>query len=275
MDRDFVAEELRVAGRTERDQHGAQQWTFKKCPLADGIARIPDYVARLDEVGYRGLFTLHSEYWHRRKLEAAQRGGVPAADEGGFGVCEEVSVKSATLELAPFETAHVGGLQMRYLKRKRESQADQSSFVGGKPHLPEEQSIPTCELCGNSQSFMFQVAFPLNEIWGGRSIAVFFCVHCADEDFFSPEMLPDHLHECLIPDGFLTSYQRNFAFLVFPTAEAMIVRNYEEQVAFRAIEFVENRADAEFGKIGGSPEWELENEAPASYGAVAMEFLYN
>jgi hypothetical protein len=182
-------------------------------------------------------------------------------------------VKSATLELAPFETAHVGGLQMRYLKRKREAQADQSSFVGGKPHLPEEQSIPTCELCGNSQSFMFQVAFPLDEIWGGRSIAVFFCVHCADEDFLVPEMLPDHLHECLIPDGFLTSYQRNFAFLVFPTAEAMIVRNYEEQVAFRAIEFVENRADAEFGKIGGSPEWELENEAPASYGAVAMEFL--
>jgi sugar phosphate isomerase/epimerase len=45
-----------------RDKHGAQQWSFKKCPLADGIARIPDYVARLDEVGYRGLFTLHSEY---------------------------------------------------------------------------------------------------------------------------------------------------------------------------------------------------------------------
>jgi sugar phosphate isomerase/epimerase len=45
-----------------RDPHGAQQWSFKKCPLSDGIARIPDYVARLDEVGYRGLFTLHSEY---------------------------------------------------------------------------------------------------------------------------------------------------------------------------------------------------------------------
>lgn len=46
----------------ERDSHGAQQWSFKKCPLADGVARIPDYVARLDELGYRGLFTLHSEY---------------------------------------------------------------------------------------------------------------------------------------------------------------------------------------------------------------------
>jgi len=46
----------------ERDSHGAQQWSFKKCPLADGIARIPDYVARLAEIGYRGLFTLHSEY---------------------------------------------------------------------------------------------------------------------------------------------------------------------------------------------------------------------
>jgi sugar phosphate isomerase/epimerase len=48
-----------------RDEYGAQQWAFKKCPLADGIARIPDYVARLREVGYRGLFTLHSEYCDR------------------------------------------------------------------------------------------------------------------------------------------------------------------------------------------------------------------
>ncbi len=47
---------------TDRDKFGAQQWAFKKCPLADGIARIPDYVARLREVGYSGLFTLHSEY---------------------------------------------------------------------------------------------------------------------------------------------------------------------------------------------------------------------
>jgi sugar phosphate isomerase/epimerase len=49
----------------ERDKHGAQQWAFKKCPLADGIARIPDYIARLRELGYQGLFTLHSEYSDR------------------------------------------------------------------------------------------------------------------------------------------------------------------------------------------------------------------
>jgi sugar phosphate isomerase/epimerase len=50
---------------TERDQYGAQQWAFKKCPLADGIARVPDYLARLRELGYQGLFTLHSEYSDR------------------------------------------------------------------------------------------------------------------------------------------------------------------------------------------------------------------
>jgi sugar phosphate isomerase/epimerase len=50
---------------TERDKYGAQQWAFKKCPLADGIARIPDYMARLREIGYQGLFTLHSEYGDR------------------------------------------------------------------------------------------------------------------------------------------------------------------------------------------------------------------
>jgi len=47
---------------TQRDAQGQQRWKFEKCPLADGIAPIPDYLARLNELGYHGLYTLHSEY---------------------------------------------------------------------------------------------------------------------------------------------------------------------------------------------------------------------
>ncbi|REK15728.1 MAG: hypothetical protein DWQ37_07875 [Planctomycetota bacterium] len=50
---------------TKRDAHGQQQWRFQKCPLADGIAKLPQYLAALDTLGYRDLFTLHSEYCDR------------------------------------------------------------------------------------------------------------------------------------------------------------------------------------------------------------------
>lgn len=50
---------------TGRDAHGQQQWATRKCPLADGVAKIPEYVATLRGLGYRGLYTLHSEYADR------------------------------------------------------------------------------------------------------------------------------------------------------------------------------------------------------------------
>ena len=44
------------------DEFGQQRWAPKKCPLADGIAPIPDYLQRVREGGYHGIYTLHSEY---------------------------------------------------------------------------------------------------------------------------------------------------------------------------------------------------------------------
>jgi sugar phosphate isomerase/epimerase len=45
-----------------RDDRGQVRWQVKKCPIADGVAPIPDYLQALRELGYRGLYTLHSEY---------------------------------------------------------------------------------------------------------------------------------------------------------------------------------------------------------------------
>jgi sugar phosphate isomerase/epimerase len=47
---------------TDRDANGQQGWSTRKCPLADGVAKIPAYLATLRGLGYRGLYTLHSEY---------------------------------------------------------------------------------------------------------------------------------------------------------------------------------------------------------------------
>jgi sugar phosphate isomerase/epimerase len=45
-----------------RDERGQITWRPIKCPIADGIAPIPDYLQTLRDIGFRGPYTLHSEY---------------------------------------------------------------------------------------------------------------------------------------------------------------------------------------------------------------------
>ncbi len=59
---------------TGRDKNGQQRYEPRKCPLADGVAPIPQYLEALNKLGYRGLFTLHSEYadgnsWKRLNVD--------------------------------------------------------------------------------------------------------------------------------------------------------------------------------------------------------------
>jgi len=48
--------------RGERDGIGQQRWRTDYCPLADGIAPIPEFVETVQKAGYRGFYTLHTEY---------------------------------------------------------------------------------------------------------------------------------------------------------------------------------------------------------------------
>ena len=48
--------------RVERDDIGQQRWRTNYCRLEDGIAPIPDFVRTIHESGYRGFYTLHTEY---------------------------------------------------------------------------------------------------------------------------------------------------------------------------------------------------------------------
>jgi len=45
-----------------RDKHGQERWDIRKCPVADGVAPIPDFISTLQSVGYHGLYSMHSEY---------------------------------------------------------------------------------------------------------------------------------------------------------------------------------------------------------------------
>ena len=46
----------------ERDDTGQQRWRIEYCRLEDGIAPIPEFVGTIHKAGYRGFYTLHTEY---------------------------------------------------------------------------------------------------------------------------------------------------------------------------------------------------------------------
>jgi hypothetical protein len=143
-----------------------------------------------------------------------------------------------------------------------------TSFIGGKPLLPQGVSVPECKLCGAKQSFFFQVAFPDAHAWSGLTMSVFSCTSCADEDHLIPRMLNVPLHDADIPESFLTEYQDNFRFLVFESKLGKIKHDYAEKVKFKPLHLrLVDDPRAGGNKVGGMPNWILEDEAPRSYAA--------
>jgi hypothetical protein len=160
------------------------------------------------------------------------------------------------------------------LSRRCEPQDGQRSYIGGKPSLPPRVKVPVCGLCGQDQTFMFQVAFPSGAEWNGRTLSCFSCTRCADRRFLIPVMLEDQRRGFNIPAQFLKSYGINFTFLVFPTDKAVIAHDYTEQVSFSALQMKRGSKPGDFGKIGGVPDWILEDESPATYNSkIPMLFL--
>lgn len=114
---------------------------------------------------------------------------------------------------------------------------------------------------------------PEGAVWEGSTISVYQCTRCADENHLIPKMLHSGLAGADIPAGFLND-QPNFSFVVFPTDQGEIVSSYDKTIRFAEIQFVEGNAVGSFGKLGGQPDWMLDDECPSTYGgSVPMAFL--
>ncbi|CAG9611928.1 hypothetical protein BACCIP111899_01100 [Bacillus rhizoplanae] len=170
-------------------------------------------------------------------------------------------------------------MESSYLLKMDQSNQQQNesdlSFIGGHPCIPSSIEIPVCRLCGAEQTFFFQVAFPENHIWHDFSMAVFACTSCAHEEYLIPEMLHDTLLGVDVPKGFLESYQRNFKIIIFETNEGSLRNDYKEKVQFRRWNLtLTSETDRSENKIGGQPNWLLDDETPTTYNStVAMYFL--
>lgn len=152
---------------------------------------------------------------------------------------------------------------------------NQLSFIGGRPRLPININIPSCSLCTQQQSFMLQVAFPNKHEWSGFSLAIFTCTSCVNEERLTPEMLQVPLRNANIPKYFLDDYQKNFKFLVFNTSKGVIRNDYSDRVIYKPIDLqLSNDPSISTNKIGGIPNWILEDESPSQYdNSSEMYFL--
>lgn len=164
-------------------------------------------------------------------------------------------------------------------KNKVEKQNKNYSYVGGKPMLPSNISIPITKETNAPMTFFFQITFPKQHPWEGFTLSIFSTTDFvdSDEEFLIPTMLEDELYQVIIPKNFLINYQKYFKVFIFKTDDASIVEDYKEIIQFNSIEFkeIKSKEDVLFGSIKNDPVWVLDDESPKSYNnTVPMQFLF-
>jgi len=153
----------------------------------------------------------------------------------------------------------------------------EDSFIGGKPKIPQDFSLPYCELCGKELTFFFQVAFPFNHAWYGKSLALFYCTEHYHGDLCIPEF-PDiqDLLGANIPIDFLRKYEKNFRILIFDTHNGVTNKQYVEKVTFKSLQLIENNgadSNADF-LLAGAPVWIMGfDETPATINTIKSTLL--
>lgn len=159
-----------------------------------------------------------------------------------------------------------------------EQTKDHTSFLGGKPKLPEGMEIPRCDICNKEQVFLFQVSFPAGHVWAGKSMAVFKCLSMGLHTSERAD-LPDieQIGYDDIPKGNLEEkFHKAFRMPIFNTECGFLKEDYEEKVIFRAIEWKVSRAKAKKVPIvlGGEEIYIMgKKEKPNTYDGTPMHLI--
>ncbi len=158
---------------------------------------------------------------------------------------------------------------------------DSDSFIGGKPCIPADISLPTCKVCGEPLTFFFQVAFPKGHMWEGKSLAFFFCTstyykHDAHE-WFPPILLANDGEDVSFKELESNSYQTLFKVYFFDTKNGVLREDYHEKVMYHRIDWKPGRRrDKKIPIIlAGEPIWmdSFQRERPKSCGGKNMELI--
>lgn len=162
---------------------------------------------------------------------------------------------------------------------KREQKDDSSSFIGGKPCIPMDIPLPICKICGEPLTFFFQIAFPKEHMWAGKSLAFFYCIRAYDKHN-SKEKFPPMLigGDPIVADGVLEpdSYQTLFRAVYFDTEKGVVREDYEERVAYQRIDWIKiKKKDPSVPlALAGEPVWMgYGNERPKIYEEKKLQLV--
>lgn len=154
---------------------------------------------------------------------------------------------------------------INYLVRENKSQTNEiNSFIGGKPKLPPNMEIPKCKVCGEELTFLFQIAFPKEHSWHGKSMAVFMCIYNDETHDLIPQIVvPEGFDEKLnrliinVDKSFLDEYEKFFSVKIYDTKDGIIAKNYNEQTAYKelTVEYSNEETTDETFVVAGKPIW--------------------
>jgi hypothetical protein len=148
------------------------------------------------------------------------------------------------------------------------------SFAGGLPLMPPSIKLPTCMLCGDQQTFFFQVAFPKDHDWAGKVMAVFAGTTSGDRDYPTPSAHgPDNSID--IPDGHLDNAQTNYRLIVFSALDKLELRqDYTPVLKYTKLQLKPSKRErAKTTRVGGTPYWHIQDDTPRSYMGSRFTFL--
>ena len=166
---------------------------------------------------------------------------------------------------------------------KKTRQGNATSFIGGKPCIPKDELLPVCKVCGEPLTFFFQVAFPKQHMWAGKSLAFFYCTesyhkHDANRQF-PPYITAKESDLFNIPDGEINPeiYQTLFRVIFFNTADGVLREDYTEKVAYKKITWMLGNISRRRIPIiiAGDAIWSSQfgRERPASYEGKPMHLV--
>ncbi len=150
------------------------------------------------------------------------------------------------------------------------------SYVGGKPMLPKDVSIPVHPKLNTPLTFYFQIAFPEFHAWYGKLLSVFYVT----DDYISGEMTPEMItyneKNYDVSSKFIESSQKLFKVMVSNVNEVVLYEDYLPVVELNYLDFeVGNQVFDYFGMIDSKPLWLLEDESPATLDSeLDFSFLF-
>ncbi|KAA5845344.1 hypothetical protein F2A38_00570 [Pseudomonas chlororaphis] len=122
-------------------------------------------------------------------------------------------------------------------------------------------------------SFYFTLQFPEAHSLHGHTLSIFAATEDFNEDHTIPEMLKVPLSGAIIPDNFLSDYQKYFAVFLFRSEDKTYASDYPIRIAMTPLAFSHSKGSDVFGWAGDKPKWLMGDETPAQYKGAALDFL--